>query len=344
MSTRVQESPFRETEWDQRLDRMLDDLKTTVGPEVSSPDVRHDSSLVSSFRSSSRNGERSSESQSRGDSRSRSGSAIGIEDGGRVKHTRHEYKPDDNSKVVTEKFEYDTGDSNDASHYQKKVIKSTYSTFSHQTAGSLDDPPHLLEHAPESPPERPPTNTKGSTTLHNGTNGQQTQQYDADEEEEDYTKSGEVRRIVWRNRYEKTYEASDAQQAPQPPAITIEEEARRRQRIQQQNLYSSTSTTSTLSQNSPPQRGVASPHSSKSSQPHSPRASQPHSPRASQSQSPRASQPHSPKLQSVMYWPGLPGHGLPGHLPGSGYNVSQTYRNNTSVTVNCYQGYYFVFS
>jgi len=218
MSSRVQESPFRETEWDQRLDRMLDDLKTTVGPDVSTHDVRNDSSLVSSFRSSSRNGERNSES--RGGSRSRSGSAVGIEDGGRVKHTRHEYTPDDNSKVVTEKFEYDTGDTNKTNHYQKKVIKSTYSTFSHKTAGSLDDPPHLLDHAPESPPERPPPDTKGTTSLHNGTNGQQTQQYDADEEEEDYTKSGEVRRIVWRNRYEKTYEGSDSQQAPQPPTVS----------------------------------------------------------------------------------------------------------------------------
>ncbi|XP_064089060.1 mucin-2-like isoform X2 [Macrobrachium nipponense] len=181
MTSRVQESPFRETEWDQRLDRMLDDLKTTVGGEAEliSPDVRSDSTLVSSFRahtplddrpdvnfleifrSTSRNEGRSS---SRGGSRSGSalgGGGVGVEDGGHMKHSRREYRsPDSNTHVVTEKYEYDTGDSSKTNHYQKKVIKSTYSTFNSMSAGSLEDPPHLTK-GPESPPQHSqPINTK----------------------------------------------------------------------------------------------------------------------------------------------------------------------------------------
>ncbi|XP_069944535.1 uncharacterized protein [Cherax quadricarinatus] len=152
MSQRLQDSPFRETEWDQRLDRMLDDLKTTVGSEGdrSTPDVRADTTLVSSFRSSSRNEGRSG---SRGGSRS--GSALaGIEDGGHVRHTRREYcTPDSKTHVVSEKYEYDTGDTSKTNHYQKKIMKSTYSTYNSLSAGSLEDRPSL---APESSPQVSP--------------------------------------------------------------------------------------------------------------------------------------------------------------------------------------------
>ncbi|XP_050718881.1 mucin-5AC-like isoform X3 [Eriocheir sinensis] len=148
MSTpRMQDSPFRESEWDQRLDRMLDDLKTTVGSD-GEMDGRGDSSLVSSFRSSSRSGSRAG---------SRSGSlapAATVEDGGHVRHTRHEYRtPDNSTHVVTEKYEYDTGDTSKTKNYQKKVMKSTYSTFNSMSAGSVDDPPAP---APQVSPPAPP--------------------------------------------------------------------------------------------------------------------------------------------------------------------------------------------
>ncbi|KAK8743835.1 hypothetical protein OTU49_001287 [Cherax quadricarinatus] len=285
MSQRLQDSPFRETEWDQRLDRMLDDLKTTVGSEGdrSTPDVRADTTLVSSFRSSSRNEGRSG---SRGGSRS--GSALaGIEDGGHVRHTRREYcTPDSKTHVVSEKYEYDTGDTSKTNHYQKKIMKSTYSTYNSLSAGSLEDRPSL---APESSPQVSPQalpdtkvisasqkvanklvdalasiGTGPTTTLINGTitSTSHTNKYDGDDEDAlDDTKGGEVRRIVWRNRFEKTYEANDSSH-PQP-AMSIEEESRRRQGIQRQQHHhhqqtsTSASTTSTLSSppgpSSPPQ-------------------------------------------------------------------------------------------
>ncbi|KAK7078514.1 hypothetical protein SK128_000976 [Halocaridina rubra] len=226
---------------------MLDDLKTTVGgeAELTVPDVRSDSTLVSSIRSTSRNEGRSS---SRGGSRS--GSALGgVEDGGHMKHSRREYRsPDNNTHVVTEKYEYDTGDTSKSSHFQKKVIKSTYSTYNSMNAGSLEDPSHLVNAEP--PPEQSkPVNTKGTTSGTGLSNGSlRNNKYDADDEYIDDSKSGEVRRIVWRNRFEKTYETQDSSQ---PRAISIEEEARRRQLLQRQQQITSTSTSSTLS--SPPQ-------------------------------------------------------------------------------------------
>ncbi|XP_064089063.1 arginine-glutamic acid dipeptide repeats protein-like isoform X5 [Macrobrachium nipponense] len=326
MTSRVQESPFRETEWDQRLDRMLDDLKTTVGGEAEliSPDVRSDSTLVSSFRahtplddrpdvnfleifrSTSRNEGRSS---SRGGSRSGSalgGGGVGVEDGGHMKHSRREYRsPDSNTHVVTEKYEYDTGDSSKTNHYQKKVIKSTYSTFNSMSAGSLEDPPHLTK-GPESPPQHSqPINTKvisasqkvanrlvdalatigtaPSNTMANGSlrstdSSKYDPVYSGDDEMIDDSKSGEVRRIVWRNRFEKTYETQDSSK---PPVVSIEDEARRRQLLQKQHITSTSTSTSTLS--SPPQRGPVS--------------------------------PRLPQLQCAVYWPGM---GVPPNVSPGG--------------------------
>lgn len=69
--------------------------------------------LLRFFRSSSRNEGRSG---SRGGSRS--GSALAsVEDGGHVRHTRREYcTPDSKTHVVTEKYEYDTGDTSKVSY------------------------------------------------------------------------------------------------------------------------------------------------------------------------------------------------------------------------------------
>lgn len=244
----MQDSPFRESEWDQRLDRMLDDLKTTVGSD-GEMDGRGDSSLVSSFRSSSRSGSRAG---------SRSGSlapAATVEDGGHVRHTRHEYRtPDNSTHVVTEKYEYDTGDTSKTKNYQKKVMKSTYSTFNSMSAGSVDDPPAP---APQVSPPAPP-DTKGTTTttqprtnLSNGTTRSTTVSNKYENEDfDDPNKSGEVRRIVWRNRFEKTYEAQDSSH---PPTMSIEEEARRRETLQRQHHHTSTSASTTSTLSSPPQ-------------------------------------------------------------------------------------------
>ncbi|XP_071551121.1 uncharacterized protein [Panulirus ornatus] len=149
MSQRLPDSPFRETEWDQRLDRMLDDLKTTVGndSEMTSPEVQADSTLVTSFRSSSRNEGRSSSHPGQ------------VEEGGHVRHTRQEYTtPDTKTHVVTEQYEYDTGDTSKAKHYQKKIMKSTYSTYNTMSAGSLEDPnPPGVKHSPPEPSPQPGT-------------------------------------------------------------------------------------------------------------------------------------------------------------------------------------------
>ncbi|KAG0719112.1 Accumulation-associated protein [Chionoecetes opilio] len=247
---------------------MLDDLKTTVGSDGEMTDGRSDNSLVSSFRSSSRNEARNG---SRAGSRSSSAPAPTVDDGGQVRHTRQEYRtPDNKTHVVTEKYEYDTGDTSKSKHYQKKVMKSTYSNFNSMSAGSLDDPPAPAPQiSPPAPPDTKvisasqkvanklvdalssigPTTHPRTSSLTNGrlTSTNTSTNYE-NEDFDDPNKSGEVRRIVWRNRFEKTYEAQDSSH---PPTMSIEEEARRRDTLQRQHHHTSTSTTSTLS--SPPQ-------------------------------------------------------------------------------------------
>lgn len=70
-------------------------------------------------RSSSRSEPRSS---SRGGSRT--GSALGmVEDGGHMKHSRREYlSPDEKTHVVTEKYEYDTGDTSKVSSRLEEAV------------------------------------------------------------------------------------------------------------------------------------------------------------------------------------------------------------------------------
>ncbi|XP_068247122.1 LOW QUALITY PROTEIN: uncharacterized protein [Palaemon carinicauda] len=483
MTSRVQESPFRETEWDQRLGKYIDTPRGSLGgwAWLLSPLARNSLAMVSSYRAHSPLDDRpdvnfleifrsTSRNEGRSSSRagSRSGSALeleegggggggGVDDGGHMRHSRREYRsPDSNTHVVTEKYEYDTGDSSKTSNYQKKVIKSTYSTFNSMSAGSLEDPPHLSK-GPESPPQPSPkintkvisasqkvanrlvdalatiggeegyvptvdssdtdtlatdtmktsktvgsdystlgrlrkdineldslivsldesqqqqnaelrapvevlnsapaepveiisehdvpimleasefppdddreeipsqvvthdpsvvltlaaaeahshtvkSSTQISTCSHTGTSVQERQmvnrstapsttmangslrstdssKYDGDDEMIDDSKSGEVRRIVWRNRFEKTYETQDSSK---PPVVSIEEEARRRQLLQKHQQITSTNTsTSTLS--SPPQRGPVS--------------------------------PRLPQLQCAVYWPGM---GVPPNMSPGG--------------------------
>ncbi|XP_071551136.1 uncharacterized protein [Panulirus ornatus] len=319
MSQRLPDSPFRETEWDQRLDRMLDDLKTTVGndSEMTSPEVQADSTLVTSFRTSSydvRPEESFLEifrSSSRNEGRSSSHPGQ-VEEGGHVRHTRQEYTtPDTKTHVVTEQYEYDTGDTSKAKHYQKKIMKSTYSTYNTMSAGSLEDPnPPGVKHSPPEPSPQPGTRVISAsqkvanklvdalasigkdptTTLTNGTTTASTQsnKYDGEDELIDDSKSGEVRRIVWRNRFEKTYETQDSSH---PPTMSIEEESRRRHQVQHQQHQTSTSVSTTTSTLSSP-KGPTSP--------------QQNAQQAATVLLQRGpSSPRLPQLQCAVYWPGI---------------------------------------
>jgi len=252
MSARVQSSPFRETAFDQKLDRMLDDLKSTVSGDEG--ELRTPGLVRSSSRASSRAG---SVGRRHDDSRrldvfvepnrqvdvSDGGRHLEthdskVIDGGRMSHHHKEYtSPDNRVRTVADSYQYDSSQDNPNGNYHKKVMKSTYSSY--KTDGSLGKDLEDLKRGPAelemeralSKESRDILNSISSTNKHNKgkdekmiSNGH----FDDDLHEmlpEGKGDGGEVRRIVWRNRYEKTYETTDATGSPM---MSIERDARHR--------------------------------------------------------------------------------------------------------------------
>ncbi|XP_018012754.1 proteoglycan 4 isoform X2 [Hyalella azteca] len=205
------------------LDRMLDDLKSTVTSE----DEGRKTPL--GIRSSSR-------SSSRAGSLGRRGLDGGVVDGGRLTHHRKEYtSPDHTVRTVADTYQYDSGDTNPSGHFQKKVVKSTYSSYN--VDGGLTSELDSLRRGPtEMEMERALSQesrnilesnkfSSRSTENSKGRDGRSLSNghYDDDMIIND-EKGGEVRRIVWRNRYEKTYETTDSS----TPTISIEKDAQNR--------------------------------------------------------------------------------------------------------------------
>lgn len=209
------------------LDRMLDDLKSTV--HTDDEDRRTPLGIRSSSRSSSRAG-----SVGR-----RGGSADGgsVVDGGRLTHHRKEYtSPDQNVRTVADTYQYDSGDTHPSGQFQKKVVKSTYSSY--HVDGGLSNELDSLKRGPSngemeralSQESRNILNSssytnKTSTNNSKGRDGRALSNGHADDDViVNDEKGGEVRRIVWRNRYEKTYETADSN----APVVTIERDAKNR--------------------------------------------------------------------------------------------------------------------
>lgn len=116
--------------------------------------ARHSRSSIThpraSFRSSSRSG-------SRAGSRSGSLAPTTVEDGGHVRHTRHEYRtPDNSTHVVTEKYEYDTGDTSKVSAPDNRsgTVLCPHPRFTplpHQSSTSLSTTPTTINSSHYSP-------------------------------------------------------------------------------------------------------------------------------------------------------------------------------------------------
>jgi len=285
MSARVQSSPFRETAFDQKLDRMLDDLKSTVSgdegdlrtPGLVSPPRPPSPKFVEMFRSSSRASSRAGSVGRRYDDSRRLDLIVDpsrhtdvpdggrqlethdskVVDGGRMHHHHKEYNsPDNRMRTVADTYQYDSGSDNPNSNYHKKVMKSTYSSF--KTEGGLSKDLEELKRGPSelemeralSKESRDILNSISSTNRHNKVVGASEDvarslagalacigkdeklisngHYDDDLHDllPGEGKGGEdVRRIVWRNRYEKTYETTDATGSPM---MSIERDARHR--------------------------------------------------------------------------------------------------------------------
>jgi len=188
MSARVQSSPFRETAFDQKLDRMLDDLKSTVSGDEG--ELRTPGLVRSSSRASSRAG---SVGRRHDDSRrldvfvepnrqvdvSDGGRHLEthdskVIDGGRMSHHHKEYtSPDNRVRTVADSYQYDSSQDNPNGNYHKKVMKSTYSSY--KTDGSLGKDLEDLKRGPAelemeralSKESRDILNSISSTNKHN---------------------------------------------------------------------------------------------------------------------------------------------------------------------------------
>jgi len=202
MSARVQSSPFRETAFDQKLDRMLDDLKSTVSgdegdlrtPGLVSPPRPPSPKFVEMFRSSSRASSRAGSVGRRYDDSRRLDLIVDpsrhtdvpdggrqlethdskVVDGGRMHHHHKEYNsPDNRMRTVADTYQYDSGSDNPNSNYHKKVMKSTYSSF--KTEGGLSKDLEELKRGPSelemeralSKESRDILNSISSTNRHN---------------------------------------------------------------------------------------------------------------------------------------------------------------------------------
>ncbi|KAF2355026.1 hypothetical protein FHG87_014218 [Trinorchestia longiramus] len=84
-----------------------------------------DPSFLQVFRTSSRSSSRAGSVGRRG------GSGLdSVADGGRLTHHRKEYtSPDHSVRTVADTYQYDSGDTHPSGNFQKKVVKSTYSSY-----------------------------------------------------------------------------------------------------------------------------------------------------------------------------------------------------------------------